>query len=92
MSLILSTNPIELISTKIYCVISTANPPTLHFIEITSTPPSTKQQEINAFPLCANFACISTCSNERTVPIYINNPISQLHVHFMFLEECISYA
>jgi len=39
---ILSTNPIGLVSTEIYCVISTANPPTLHFIEINSTAPSIK--------------------------------------------------
>jgi hypothetical protein len=51
-SLILSTNPIELTSAEIYCVISTANLPT-HFIEINSTAPSIKQ-DTNASPLCTN--------------------------------------
>jgi len=59
-SLILSTNPIGLASTETYCVISTANPPTLHFIEINSTAPSIKQEDTNASPFCTNFAGISS--------------------------------
>jgi hypothetical protein len=46
-------NPIGFTSTEIYCVISTADLPTLHFMEITSTAPA-----INLSKMKHNLLCI----------------------------------